>query len=90
MKELMDFILKVTEGNPGALTFATDALSQCQGTDGDMQKWLVAFQRADLIGLRGTALYKVWNDVYGRNVDKALDALVELSAQALLELGGAK
>lgn len=89
MKELIEFVAKVSDGNPGCMEFMTEALAraQAEGEDG-MRRWLVAFQRAEVIGLIGGNLYVVWADACGRDVGKAVETLIERSAGTLLELGG--
>lgn len=61
------------EGNPGALTFMSEA---CMG--GSMSnafKAESAFSRVVNAGIRGADLYILWNDCCGRDTEFALDIM---------------
>ena len=61
----MDLMLKMSEGNPGALTACMDLFKL--GTPG-----VVALIDFDDIGLYGDKLYMLWNDCCGRSAEKVL------------------
>lgn len=87
MKELMKFLMEVTEGIPGAIDFATATLAEAQkGGDEAMLRWLVAFQRAKVIGVTGSKLYNIWVCTTKRNNKDVLDYLINESAASIRAL----
>lgn len=61
----MDLMLKMSEGNPGALTTCMELFQL--GTPG-----VVALINLDDIGLYGEKLYMLWNDCCGRDASKVV------------------
>jgi len=61
----MDLMLKMSEGNPGALMACMELFKL--GTPG-----VVALINLDDIGLYGEKLYMLWNDCCGRDAEKVV------------------
>ena len=86
MEDLFKFVLRITRGNPGAIEFVASSLSDAQKAgDAEMERWLVAMQRAGVLGIGGAGLYTVWNDHCGR--DNKL-AIAHLDAATLIKMSG--
>lgn len=64
---IMDIVMKMAEGNPGALTFIMELMKhqQSAGIDG-----MVLLLHLDDIGLYGSPLYMLWNDCCDRDLGK--------------------
>lgn len=87
MEDLMKFIMAVCDQNPGAITFVTQALSRAQSMGEDeLERCVVALQRAKVLGITGVKLYAIWNDHHKRDCDATLKCLVSMSESALNEL----
>lgn len=69
----MDFIMKLTQGNPGALTFVIEASKNM--ALGEYAE--TALRRMLYAGITGPALYMVWNDCCYRNTHDALVIMLE-------------
>lgn len=67
-----DMILKLSEGNPGAMTTLFEILKY---KDNDPLKFLGTFLVIDTMELYGRHLYMLWNDCCNRNVKKVLDVI---------------
>jgi hypothetical protein len=60
----MDLMVKMSEGNPGALMFCMELFKM--GSRG-----VVALINLDDVGLYGEKLYMLWSDCCGRDAEKA-------------------
>lgn len=67
MKGLVSFA--IAEGNPGALTFLTEAYLK------DPFKAELGFRRMWNAGITGSRLYMLWNDCCERNTEMAIDIM---------------
>ena len=56
--------IKMSEGNPGALTFIMEALTA------DKMNMLKMILPADTLEIYGSKLYMLWNDACGRDLEK--------------------
>ena len=72
-KSIEDFIINLSDGNPGCLMFVTQAMSD------DLDAAFAAFQRAKVYDLKGSRLYMLWNDCCNRNTKLAVTILLEES-----------
>lgn len=61
----MDLMVKMSEGNPGALVFCTELFKM--GSRG-----VVTLINLDDIGLYGEKLYMLWSDCCGRDAEKVV------------------
>lgn len=61
----MDLMVKMSEGNPGALMFCTELFKM--GSKG-----VVTLINLDDIGLYGDKLYMLWSDCCGRDAEKVV------------------
>lgn len=61
----MDLMVKMSEGNPGALMFCMELFKM--GSRG-----VATLINLDDIGLYGDRLYMLWNDCCGRSAEKAI------------------
>lgn len=57
-----DVIAKMSEGNPGAMTFCFEIIHSDDKTD------LMRLLHLDTFGIYGSKLYMVWNDICGRDL----------------------
>jgi hypothetical protein len=65
---MMDVVMKMSEGNPGALTCLMDIMQKQDWYGGaDSLTMVLSF---DILGLYGSKLYILWNDCCYRNLDK--------------------
>ena len=62
-----DMIIKMAEGNPGALTFLMEALNE------DQMNMMNIILSADVLEIYGSKLYMLWNDACNREVSKVRD-----------------
>lgn len=69
----MDLMLKMSEGNPGALMLCTELFKL--GTPG-----VVALINLDDIGLYGDRLYMLWNDCCDRDADKVIKVIEAMNS----------
>lgn len=69
---LIDIAVKMSEGNPGALTFSIGILES--GPD-NIKYFLVL----DELGLYGSAMYQLWNDCCQRDIEKVFKVLDKYS-----------
>lgn len=76
MKGLVSFA--IAEGNPGALTFLTDAYLK------DPFKAELGFHRMWDAGITGSRLYMLWNDCCGRNTEMAIDIMQNKAIDVIL------
>lgn len=70
----MDFIMKLTQGNPGALRFVIEA-SKMNIELGEYAE--TALRRMLYAGITGPALYMVWNDCCFGNTKDAITIMLE-------------
>ena len=77
--EVMDYVNKICDGNPGAVGFFMIA--------GDMEpeRAAAAFERMRILGITGDKLYMLWNDCCNRNASVALDVMLEKSLDDIVE-----
>ena len=65
---MMDVMMKMSEGNPGALTCLMDIMKKQDWYGGaDSLTMVLSF---DTLGLYGSKLYMLWNDCCDRNLGK--------------------
>ena len=69
----------ICQGNPGCMQFLADAYRV------DMFRAEANFQKMSDAGIRGSALYMLWNDCCGRNTDLALRAMEKFTTAELLQ-----
>ena len=65
---MMDIIVKMSEGNPGALTCLMSIMDKKDWFGGANS--LVYILTFDTLGLYGSELYMLWNDCCDRNLEK--------------------
>lgn len=70
---------KITEGNPGCLTFLIDAYDQALFAAEN------GFERMQRAGIRGSRLYKLWNDCCDRNTAKAVEAMCVMDIDSIIK-----
>lgn len=69
----MDVLVKMAEGNPGALTAMMDILEKHDAIDPQaFMGGLGAIMTFDTYGIYGTEIYILWNDKCGKDVRKLL------------------
>lgn len=73
---IKSFIIKLSDGNIGALTCCTQLLDT-------NEKAITALQRAYEMGLKGDKLYLIWNDCCNRDANKTIEVLHEKSKEEL-------
>lgn len=73
-----DWMLKVTDGNPGALAFVLD----CIHTSEDSALGLMRMEKFNVIG---EYLYVLWNDCCSRDTEKAIRVMINNSKEDILE-----
>ncbi len=64
-----DVILKLSEGNPGAVTTCLEIIN---AKDSDISQSIPIFLILDSMELYGSNLYMLWNDCCDRNIEKVL------------------
>lgn len=69
---LNDIIIKLSEGNPGAITVLFEIM-KCK--DNDPIEYLGIFLTIDTMELYGSHLYMLWNDCCDRNIKQTLDVI---------------
>lgn len=78
---LENFIIGVSDGNPGCVKFILDAMASCI----DSMRVQIAFTRMKMYGITGAKLYMLWNDCCDRNTEKALEICLAESISAIEE-----
>lgn len=68
-----DFVIKLSDGNPGCMMFVIQALHETP------ERAVTALERAQLYDLKGSRLYMLWNDCCNRNTKVAVNILLEES-----------
>lgn len=63
---VQDVIVKLSEGNPGALTTLTELANSYKNFLDVVPDYLTI----DMMGLYGSKLYMLWNDCCNRNIEK--------------------
>ena len=80
------------QGNPGVVAFMLEAYTGSGSRSTDMFDAERAFSRMDRAGIRGCALYMLWNDCCDRDTDKAIKIMLEKPIEEIKahinELGG--
>lgn len=72
----MDVIVKMSEGNPGAMTALMEILNKGAEIDpDDFMGGLGAVLSLDSDGIYGTDIYVLWSDICDRNTAKMLSVL---------------
>lgn len=66
----MSIIIKLADGNPGALHFLTEILTKSQ--DINDSSFFTYFLALDSLGIYGTDAYVLWSDLCGRDTIKAM------------------
>ena len=72
----LDMIMKMMDGNPGAMGALTEMVQTGQSIDPDA--WHSAFAHIfglDSAGIYGTDIYVLWSDICGRNMAKMIAVL---------------
>ena len=64
----MDVVVKMSEGNPGAMTCLCEMISKKDWTAGT--PGLLVILSLDTLGLYGSKIYMLWNDCCSRDLDK--------------------
>lgn len=79
LREIMlkNFVIKVADGNIGALTCCMDLIETTN------EKAITALQRAYEMELKGDKLYLIWNDCCNRDAEKTIQVLHEKSKEEL-------
>lgn len=67
-----DVIIKLAEGNPGALTTLFEIMKE---KELDITKYLETFLVIDTMELYGSYLYMLWNDCCNRDIKKVLNVI---------------
>lgn len=73
----MDLMIKMSEGNPGALMTCTELLKL--GTSG-----VVAIIFLDYLGIYGERLYMLWNDCCDRDIQRVMKVVSAVNAEKKL------
>lgn len=68
-----DVILKMSDGNPGAITFMIQLLSSGHPTD------MMIIVTLDALGIYGSKAYMVWNDICDKNLETVRLMMMNLS-----------
>lgn len=66
---VQDIVLKMSEGNPGALTTCLEII---KAKNNDIVQSIPIFLTLDNMELYGSYLYMLWNDCCSRNIDDVL------------------
>jgi len=79
---IMEIAMKMSEGNPGALTAIIELVKKQDG--------IMYVLACDRIGVYGSRLYMLWNDCCGRSIDKFMCVIKawqtgKLKAEEILE-----
>ena len=70
---LMDVLVKMAEGNPGAITAMMDILDKHDAIDPQaVMGGLGAIMLFDTLEIYGSSIYIIWNDKCGKDVRKLL------------------
>ena len=78
---MLDLILSLSEGNPGAATFCMEVMHSENASNCAM----AVLQRMNYLGIRGDKLYMIWNDCCNRDTDKSIKVMLENSKEDLLK-----
>lgn len=75
---LHDVLIKMSEGNPGALSCIMGLKDQMKETD-----WVQALLAFDMVECYGSHLYMVWNDACDRDYDKFKKVITAIKKQRI-------
>lgn len=67
-----DIVLKMSEGNPGAMTTIFEIF---KAKNNDVIDAIPLFLTLDMMGLYGSHLYMLWNDSCNRDVEKVIKVI---------------
>lgn len=81
MTNILDLVLLVSEGNPGAATFCMEAMHQ----ENAAKYAIAAIERMKALDITGDKLYMVWNDCCNRDTEKTLTVMLEKSKDDLIK-----
>ena len=81
MTNILDLVLLVSEGNPGAATFCMEAMHQ----ENAAKYAIAAIERMKALDITGDKLYMVWNDCCNRDTEKTLTVMLEKSQDDLIK-----
>lgn len=73
----MDVIIKMSDGNPGCLSFLMDLASK------DTMLFCSVALKLDSAELYGSEVYMLWNDCCGRDTDKTVRMIKSLDNETL-------
>lgn len=79
---MLELVLLVSEGNPGAATFCMEAIHQ-----ENIEKYAIAatLERMKSLDITGDKLYMIWNDCCNRDTEKTIKVMLENSKDDLLK-----
>lgn len=75
----MDIMIKMSEGNPGALTF------MMQLFEDNLDNAFMHCLRFDNMGLYGSRLYQLWNDCCGRDMQTVNKVLKQFDDNEIIK-----
>lgn len=71
--DLLTIVTKMSEGNPGCLTFLMEALSKT-----NQFRFVEMVLRLDKAELYGSHIYMLWNDCCDRDLDKTIGMITDI------------
>lgn len=67
-----ELILKIVQGNPGALTVCIEMMKNGERIDPDAAHPILSIFHLDALGLRGPSVWVLYKDVCGQNIARTL------------------
>ena len=68
---VIDVLIKMSEGNPGALTFLMEEINR-----GDEKRFVADVIFFNMYEIYGSKLYMFWNDACGRDLNKVKETIM--------------